>query len=312
MSHHHHKNSSKRKHDDKKPDDKKQALPKLAPANKPKIDVRKMAGGKLPPKIDKRTLQFAKYVRSPGAPVDVGAAAPLPQPPASQDWISACNNYFGMMGNDTYNNCAFAAAGHCMQVWSANANTERTIADADISNAYTAFAGPVTTNVPWTNTPKGPPLVELSVLSHWKNIGIDGDQINSYLAITPTNTAYIKTAIYWFGGVYVGIDLPMTAYNQYSNGPWTGPGDTGFTALQGSSAAGSWGGHAVVIAAYDTTGLTCITWGATQRMTWSFFNTYCDEAYALLSQDWIKTVSGLSPLGNGFDMAGLTADLANL
>ncbi len=312
MSHHHHKNSSKRKHDDKKPDDKKQALPKLAPANKPKIDVRKMAGGKLPPKIDKRTLQFAKYVRSPGAPVDVGAAAPLPPPPASQDWISACNNNFGTMGNDTYNNCAFAAAGHCMQVWSANANTERTIADADIINAYTAFAGPVTTIAPWISIPKGPPLAELSVLSYWKNTGIDGDQINSYLAITPTNTTYIKTAIYWFGGVYVGIALPASAMNQMDDnnaGPWD---VVPSSSPLGSNAAGSWGGHAVVIAAYDTTGLTCITWGATQRMTWSFFNTYCDEAYALLSKDWIKTATGLSPLGNGFDMAGLTADLANL
>ena len=44
-------------------------------------------------------------------------------------------------------------------------------------------------------------------------------------------------------------------------------------------------------------------------MTNAFFDAYCDEAYALLSQDWIEN-SGMSP--SGFNLAGLTADMQAL
>ncbi len=40
-------------------------------------------------------------------------------------------------------------------------------------------------------------------------------------------------------------------------------------------------------------------------MTWDFFTTYCEESYALVSQDWIET-TGLSP--SGFNLAALQAD----
>jgi hypothetical protein len=78
---------------------------------------------------------------------------------------------------------------------------------------------------------------------------------------------------------YIGLALPISAQNQ---DVWAVP--PGGSAGEGSP--GSWGGHAVPIVAYDSRGLTVITWGATKRMTWQFLDTYCDEAYALLSQDW--------------------------
>ena len=74
----------------------------------------------------------------------------------------------------------------------------------------------------------------------------------------------------------------------------------------GNGAPGSWGGHAVIIGAYDNNTLTCITWGAPKKMTWSFWDAYCDEAYALLSPDW---ATGQKAAPSGFDLAALQADL---
>jgi hypothetical protein len=37
-------------------------------------------------------------------------------------------------------------------------------------------------------------------------------------------------------------------------------------------------------------------------MTWSFFQRYCDEVYAIVSKDWIEA-SGKTPLG--MDLAQL-------
>jgi hypothetical protein len=41
-------------------------------------------------------------------------------------------------------------------------------------------------------------------------------------------------------------------------------------------------------------------------MTWSFWQAYCDEAYAILSQDWINSKNFAL---NNFDLATLRADL---
>jgi hypothetical protein len=44
-------------------------------------------------------------------------------------------------------------------------------------------------------------------------------------------------------------------------------------------------------------------------MSWNFWAAYCDEAYGLLSKDWLEA-SGKAP--SGFDAAALTADMAAL
>jgi len=52
--------------------------------------------------------------------------------------------------------------------------------------------------------------------------------------------------------------------------------------------------------------LTCITWGQLKKMTWAWFEKYCDEAYAPVSKEWIEA-QGVAP--SGFDLATLEADL---
>jgi hypothetical protein len=49
-----------------------------------------------------------------------------------------------------------------------------------------------------------------------------------------------------------------------------------------------------------------VTWGALQVMTWSFWQAYCDEAYAIISNDYL---TGEKETPDGFNMAQLQADL---
>jgi hypothetical protein len=43
-------------------------------------------------------------------------------------------------------------------------------------------------------------------------------------------------------------------------------------------------------------------------MSWQFYDAYMDEAFAVLSTDWISASAKAAP--NGFDMAALQQDLA--
>jgi hypothetical protein len=60
---------------------------------------------------------------------------------------------------------------------------------------------------------------------------------------------------------------------------------------------------------YNPTHEWVITWGSKLIMTPRFRRTYSDEAYAVLSQEWIeKNGQAVS----GFNLAQLQADLASL
>ena len=108
----------------------------------------------------------------------------------------------------------------------------------------------------------------------------------------------VRTATWLFGGLYIGIQLPLTAQTQ-ETWDWT-------RSLAGRARPGSWGGHAVNVVGYDARGLTVVTWDQVKRLTWSFWDRYVDECYCILSKDFLER--GQAP--NGFYLAALEADLA--
>ena len=60
---------------------------------------------------------------------------------------------------------------------------------------------------------------------------------------------------------------------------------------------------------YNATGPICVTWGALKQMTWEWWATYAEEAYALLSPDWLRA-TGTDPAG--VDWARLEAAMRGL
>jgi len=65
----------------------------------------------------------------------------------------------------------------------------------------------------------------------------------------------------------------------------------------------------IIACGYNDKGLTVITWGQPKFMTWEFFTAYCEEAWSLLSKEWVSA-SGRSP--SGFDYDALIADMPEL
>jgi len=247
-------------------------------------DHSQMKLGKAAPRHDPRTLQLANYLE-PGN---------LPPAPKTENYGKTIASW-PMMGNDTIGDCTCAAAGHMVECWTGNASsTPVVISDNSIIQAYSAITGYDPTTGANDNG-----AVEIDVLNYWRQTGIGGHKIVAYAALEPGNRNHVTDGIYLFGGVYIGLGLPISAQHQKVwSVPPGGP--------VGSGAPGSWGGHAVPVVEYDKHGLTVVTWGMLKRMTWGFWGAYCDEAYALLSEDFIGP-GGKAP--SGFDFNALLNDL---
>ena len=244
-------------------------------------DFSKMKLGRKAIKTDSRTLALGRYL-----------TPALPPPPPTCDWTKGIASW-GMMLNHTLGDCTIAGCGHAVQVWSANTGSMITIPDATIESYYEQWDGYVPGNA---STDNGG--VELDVLNDWQKGGFAGNALMAFADPKPASLTEIYQSIALFGGVYIGLSLPLTAQTQ----------DVWDVVPRGGAKAkpGSWGGHCVFVPKYDQNGFTCITWGALKTMTLAFWKKYCDEAHTLLAQDWISAKG--SP--GGFNQAQLQADLA--
>jgi len=243
-------------------------------------DHSKMQLGRKAIRTDSRTLALADYL-----------TPKLPPPPAAVDWTKGIASW-GMMLNDKLGDCTIAGAAHAVQVWTANTTGIVTVPDATVESYYEKWDGYVPSD-PTTN--RGG--IELDVLNDWKKSDFAGHKLLAFADPKFSNLVEIRQSIALFGGVYIGIAMPITAQKQ----------DVWDVVPKGGANAkpGSWGGHCVYVPKYDAKGFTCITWGMQKTMTVAFWKKYCDEAHTLLCQDWI-TVKG-SP--SGFNQTQLMTDL---
>ncbi len=211
--------------------------------------------GKLPHRRDVRTVQLVKYLD----------AEVLPPAPSSYK-LANTPSAWGMFLNDQIGDCAIAAPLHMEMGWNAAEGISITPTDSDALSAYEAVSGYNPTDGSNDNG-----CVELDVLRYWRRHGIFDRKVGAYAIVDPHVTALVKDACYLFGGLYIGLALPESARDQIDSGQqWHVAGP-----LTGKYAPNSWGGHAVNIISYNRYGLTCVTWGQTQRMTWGFFHAYC-------------------------------------
>lgn len=243
--------------------------------------------GRNPKKIVPGHLKLATYLKPS-----------LPAPPPHVNWIWGLTD-FGLMLNDNEGDCTCACAGHMIEIWTHDdTGKEIIVPDSAVQAAYVAVTGQEGAAYDPATGANDNGCAISDVLAYWQQTGIGGHKLQAYLSVDPSNKDHVKQAIQLFGGLDIGVNLPLTAKNQVG-GVWTVESATD------DDVPGSWGGHCVNLCTFDQYGLTCITWGATQRMTWQWFFTYCDEAWALLSPDWFA--AGEAPLG--LDLAQLLIDL---
>lgn len=238
-----------------------------------------------PGKLGKLAPQFPVALKEMGA----YAVRPLPQPPATIDW-SKNVSVWPMDGNDVYGDCTMAAAAHMIQCWNAQTNEPLPIPrEQQVIAQYMKLTHGQDTG-----------LVESQVLKQWLTKGLWDNRIVGYAPVNVHNLDALKQAIAYFGGVYVGIQVPDNAQNQFRLGePWT--------LVPGWQQQPIEGGHAVPLVGYDDQYLYAITWGAVQKIGWDWWSTYGDEAWVILSEEYDRA----GKVG-GLDVATLKNDLAQV
>ena len=204
--------------------------------------------GKQPKRTDSRTLQLARYLTS---------AAPAP--PAAANWGAKVASW-GMLGNDTVGDCAWAGQAHADMLWTSNtASAPIAITTAQVLAAYSKVTG----YNPADNGPNGNPTDKgtnlLDALKFWRTTGIDGQTITAFVEVDPQNEANVKLAIDLFGCLYVGVELPDSVLPNGATNipPWTVSPDG-----SQQNAPDPNNGHCVLYSAYDENGLTVGDLGA--------------------------------------------------
>lgn len=248
----------------------------------PDFSVHKL--GKLAPKHDVKRLKLEKYL-------------PLAEPPEEVHWGAGISDW-GMLGNDRLGDCTIASVAHAVQLdmHEVGLPWDDSVGQDEVLKYYQQWCGYNPTD---PATDQG--AAEVDVLNSWRKDGFSGHKLIAYADPNVENSLHVKQSIALFGGLYIGLNLPFSAATQ---GEWEVVGD----GKTGDSAPGSWGGHAVYVIGYDAGYLTCITWGQSLRMSWSFFQTYCDEAHTLFQDTWMKKETAPS----GFLWADLEADLQQI
>jgi hypothetical protein len=200
--------------------------------------------------------------------------------------------------NDTLGDCTCAAVGHILQAWTAYASTEVKVTDSDVEKLYEIVGGYVPGD---PSTDQGANMQD--ILSYWQKSGIPGSghKISAFAELDNFYDVWnLKQALYLFGTVYLGINCPASAQDQFSEGlPWS--------YVPGSEIEG---GHAICLQKTEPVGsetgiFNVVTWGALQPATINFLRHYVEEAWVALTPDWIAA-NGDNPFG--FSYADLQAD----
>jgi hypothetical protein len=213
-------------------------------------------------------------------------------PPAAIDYTKGMPANLGMMMNDTLGDCTCAAFYHALQVWSFNCGAPiDTEPDKDVELLYEKACG-----YKPAQGGEGPGGNEQHVLTYILKKGApagpSGKQvkkIDAFVEVSVHNLDNIKRAIADCGVCYIGFNVP-----QYIMPPGKEPLAVWDVDAHGDNTIV--GGHAVVLAGYDSHGARVISWGSYYTMTWAFFEKFVDEAYAIADQEWIST-KGTTPGG---------------
>ncbi|WP_048188040.1 C1 family peptidase [Methanobacterium paludis] len=260
----------------------------------------------MPFEKDERDLKLAAYIDK----------TVLPTPPDSTNDYEAFTDW-GMFLNDKIGDCAIAGPLHMLMLWLTQGGKTPEFTDANALEAYSAISG----YDPKTGENDNGCMLR-DVLKYWKNTGIPDKngvrhKIGAFVQLDQADHEEIKIAQYLFSALNIGFLVPAYAMEQFEKGePWD---------VQTKNASIE-GGHCVIDAGYGKLtskkrleavvrivkitkeGIWVITWGKKQFMTWKFWDKYVDEAWCVLSEEFL--VNGKSP--DGFDLKQLQADLKAL
>lgn len=245
--------------------------------------------GKLPAQPARPQLKASRFLNT----------SQLPDPPDTRDWLTEISRW-PMYANDRYGDCVPAGMHHqARQIVNLAQAHDVTFTDPDVLKVYSDITG---FNPDVAATDQGTYVID--GMSYWRKTGLTGQhQTLAYASVDPSDTRLVKQCIALFGAVGVGFNFPVSAWSQFSSRqPW-------------DYVAGARidGGHYVMAGAYSPDMYTCVTWGATQRMTQQFWSRYVDECWVVIDDEMANFLTGNSFAGVnlyrlGEDFTALTGE----
>lgn len=258
-----------------------------------------MAGklGKKPATPDPRDIRFRAV-----------AATQLPSPPARFGHGNLYRDWF-MLGNgpdDTVARgfqgcgcCVFSGGDHETMLTNKLAGKQVTFFGINTIRDYSAVTGYVLGD---DTTDQGTDV--RTALKFRAKTGLQDAQhnrhkIGAYVSINAKDWTELRQAVYVFSAVGIGLEFPNTAMEQFDAGdPWD--------VVPGAKIEG---GHYVpVVGASGKNTVSVITWGKRQTMTRDFYETYNDEAWAIVFPEELRN----GKTERGMDLSQLQAALGSL
>lgn len=256
--------------------------------------------GKLPPKPDQRTLQFARFVEFDKLPE------------AYNPWKHRAPFQPRTFGNTRYGDCTKASqAIACMRFERMETKRTPVISDEEIIRVYREGVRR------HYGSDEDLGMYEVDALSDFRNRDTTfrdeaGHEytIDAFTSINPRSKDEIRAGIAlsakW--GIKVCFDLPIAWENvNPEDGPWDVPrdGDGKPVPITGNHTPGTWGGHSLTADRFNKIGLTVPhqwyeglglpkkEWPLDEQViTWDAVLAYCSEAYWLLqSLDYWRKVA---------------------
>lgn len=238
--------------------------------------------GKLPPKVDYRTLMFSNYLKD-----DIG------DPPKEVDLDGrVCKNLndhsipdlFPMYQNDVLGDCVVAGMAHGVTVYHGMVSQRHIPLEQSVVRTYFNLTG---------GSDSG--LYLLDAVKYWRSTGLEDAKIYAYANVKHTNHVHVKQAIALFGGLLIGFQCQEKVIEELNAGyPWQ-PGK-----LINA-------GHCVYVVGYDDKYVEVLTWGRLQKGSWAWWDYCVDETYVLLPPEAIYPE--FTP---NFDFNRLKRDLAEV
>jgi hypothetical protein len=219
---------------------------------------------------------------------DHRSASPAPVALPINWYSKVAQSAWGMLLNDSLGDCTAAGVLHMFQSMTTYAGDPITPTNAEALALYERFG-----YVPGDpSTDQG--ANEQDVLQNITKDPIAGEEVSLFAQVDVSNHEEVESALATFGPLYLGIECPESMQDQF------GAGEV-IDYVPGSPIEG---GHCIVLVGVDADYLYVVTWGSCVKMTWKFWEHYCDEAWAVVSKAWLEK-NGNTP--SGFNLSSLQA-----
>jgi hypothetical protein len=243
----------------------------------------KFKGGKLPPVHKPAHLALGDFV---------DRCIALPKVPAHGWEFAVPADKLSVLGNDVWGNCALAGALGLAQAQSWNVGKNLVPRTEEAVQAYTQVTGFDPNAGPSGNNPTDNGTVLTDALDFWQKTGFaisdsNGKEtihkIDGWFTVDYTSVAMMRWAAWFFGGSYLGVNLPQSAEDDTDNWIFDPNSPT-------------IGGHCVDRLGEGSAGGKTRSWGMIIPTQQAFYSARVDEAYVVMGPDFLNSLDK-TPLG---------------